>query len=446
VIGESHGLRVVAWIKPEASIADDDWFRLEINNTGPDLLVRSAAILASRRYDGSTDVEFTLPLDFPAGRRAGPFDTLVIPTGRFATSVPGTYFAWHFGSRRFREVGLTMRLKFRAERLHSSGRVIDDIVVTGPDTITLRWLPPDSGQVEDLKRQAAILVRRVFDMSNPLRPVLQLKLRTLLDMSDVRASLPIDDVLAANRRRQQREQSWELSELSGVLLDRWQSDPKVVAFYQEALRERGPAAIDDLSQRGNPPWDSSLLEPIVSLLERISREPSSRPWEQRNTMNRALEYLDRTRTRRPEDPVIASRLGAAVLRFVPAPGQVDIHMSTWTSMLAMTRDRALVKVLRPYLSDRTVVTSQSSNDLWTGLTPMRYSELAANAICVLLGEPLMVVPWERARAPAGGPYPEWAEWDKRLAELRKRLDAMGRWEEQLRAFSITRVQARKGKP
>jgi hypothetical protein len=337
--------------------------------------------------------------------------------------VPGTYIAWYLGSSRFREVVLTMRLKFRAERLRKSGQgwVIDDIVVTGPDTIRLQWLRPDTGQVEDLKRQAAFLVRRVFDTTNPLSPVLQLKLRTLLGMSEVRASLPIDDALAANRRRQQREQSWELSELRGVLFDRWQTDPKVVAFYQEALRERGPAAIDDLSERGDPPWDNSLLDPIVSLLERISREPSSRPWEQQATMNRALEYLDRTRTRRQDDPAIASRLGAAVLRVMPAPGPV--HMSTWTSMLAMTRDRALIKVLRPYLSDSTVVTSQSSNDIWSGVTPMRYSELAANAICVLLGEPVMFTPWTAAKAPRGGPYPEWAEWDKQIAALQKRLDS-----------------------
>ena len=426
VVGEAQGLRVVAWIKDEASLADDEWFRLDITNTGPDLVVRSAAILASGRFFNNTDSELTLPLDLPAGRRAGSFDMFVIPTGRFATSVPGTFFAWHLGSRRFREFVLTMRLKFRTEPLRSSGRgrgsVLDEIILSGPDTITLRWLRPDAGQVEELKRQAASFVRRAFDPSNPLSLADGVKLRALLGMSEVRASLPIDDVLAANRRRQQSEWDFEYSEMRGILFERFQTDRKVVAFYQEALRERGPAAIRDLSDRGSPPWDDSLLEPIVSLLERISRDPSPRPWELQSTMIRALEYLDRTRSRRPDDPAIASRLSAAVLRFMPAPDPVG--MSTWTSMLVMTRDHDLIKVLRPYLSDGTVVTSEGSMILFSGVTPMRYSELAANAICLLLGEPLMVVPWERAKAPSGGPYPEWAEWDKRLAALRKRLDAM----------------------
>jgi hypothetical protein len=67
-------------------------------------------------------------------------------------------------------------------------------------------------------------------------------------------------------------------------------------------------------------------------------------------------------------------------------------------------------------------TSVSSN-MPSGVTPMRVGELAANALCNLLGEPETVRPWERARAPSGGPYPEWVEWDRKEAELAKRLDA-----------------------
>ena len=55
---------------------------------------------------------------------------------------------------------------------------------------------------------------------------------------------------------------------------------------------------------------------------------------------------------------------------------------------------------------------------------MRYSELTASGITRLLGEPAMFDPLERAAAPREGPYPEWAEWDKQIAALQQRLDAM----------------------
>jgi hypothetical protein len=34
VLGNQNGLRVVAWVRPEATIGDDDWFQIEIVNSG----------------------------------------------------------------------------------------------------------------------------------------------------------------------------------------------------------------------------------------------------------------------------------------------------------------------------------------------------------------------------------------------------------------------------
>jgi len=52
--------------------------------------------------------------------------------------------------------------------------------------------------------------------------------------------------------------------------------------------------------------------------------------------------------------------------------------------------------------------------------------LAADAAVELLGEPIMFSPWERATPPCGGPYPEWIEWDRKIAALQERLDALGK--------------------
>ncbi len=62
----------------------------------------------------------------------------------------------------------------------------------------------------------------------------------------------------------------------------------------------------------------------------------------------------------------------------------------------------------------------------SGVTPMRYSELAANAICVLLDEPPMFDPYRRARLGPDGPDAEWAEWDRQIAALRVRVGAVPR--------------------
>jgi hypothetical protein len=124
------------------------------------------------------------------------------------------------------------------------------------------------------------------------------------------------------------------------------------------------------------------------------------------------------------DTSIAPRLGRAVLRF--APESVTNGMYVWTEMLGDTHDRTIIPRRIPVLSDSRLdqFTAISSNMPY-GTTPMRYSELAANAICRLLGEPIMFNPWQRARAPAGGPYPEWVEWDAKLADLRARLARLG---------------------
>ena len=125
------------------------------------------------------------------------------------------------------------------------------------------------------------------------------------------------------------------------------------------------------------------------------------------------------------DASIAPRLSKAVLQFSPAPTPGGMY--SWADMLALTHDRGMIAVLRPFLSDKTIdeFTSRSAS-MPLGRTPMRYSELAANGICRLLGESIMFNPYERAAAPAGGPYPEWVEWDKKIAALQRRLDALGK--------------------
>ncbi|MEO7890025.1 MAG: hypothetical protein ABIW19_08495 [Vicinamibacterales bacterium] len=225
--------------------------------------------------------------------------------------------------------------------------------------------------------------------------------------------------------RRQLTGSFEVGDVVGLLFERWQQEPRIPAFFRDALRDRGPAAIADLGVRVGVPWDASLLEPILNLIERTSTKRGPRPWDDEVTINRGLAYLDRNYMKWRDTGPVAPRLSAAVRRFSPTPKPGDMY--GWADMIALTHDSAMIPMLRGYLTDSSVdrFTSVSSN-MPSGVTPMRYSELAANAICRLLGEPIMFSPWQRAAAPSGGPYPEWAEWDQKIAVLQQRLDTLRR--------------------
>src|SRR5262245_46868351 len=111
-------------------------------------------------------------------------------------------------------------------------------------------------------------------------------------------------------------------------------------------------------------------------------------------MHRALAYLDRTYPKWGDNRAIAPRLSVAVLREFPSPYPDDMY--TWSDMLALTHDPSPVKVLRPYLLDGNLDTFTSVSSSMPYGAPMRYSEIAASAICRLLGEPIMFDPWKRS--------------------------------------------------
>jgi hypothetical protein len=95
------------------------------------------------------------------------------------------------------------------------------------------------------------------------------------------------------------------------------------------------------------------------------------------------------------------------------------------NMLAKTHDAAMIEVLRPFLKDKVVA---GDGAMWLDYEPLRACDEAAIAIKKLLGEK------DPANggygfsggfvAKPGATYPKWTEWDKKIAELQKRLDAL----------------------
>jgi len=223
----------------------------------------------------------------------------------------------------------------------------------------------------------------------------------------------------------------------------WAKDPVVIAFFREALVDRGGEAITDLWSLRDI-WDDSLVELVVKDIEnaapvvatgRTNRSPLPPAEEPSSILMRGLALLETHYATWAKNPAIAPRLGQAVLTAFPAlrgiatarsgPGTQAFYSAITT--LELTHDRAMVAVVRPFLTDKTVDEYSSvSANMPGNRTALRVCELAANTICQLLGEPEMFDPYSAATAPRGGPYPEWADWDKKISDLEKRLEVLAK--------------------
>jgi hypothetical protein len=266
-----------------------------------------------------------------------------------------------------------------------------------------------AGQVS-ASREVVMLLERMAAGTPALSAAETERLRVLLHTPEAAKDITVELALSAINRRQLNGQ--DTGDVTWFVFDRWRQDPRVLAFYREALQSHGPVAVADLAGLVKSPWDRSLVEPLFNVLE------STRDWI---VLNRGLQYMDWHYDSWANDASIPPRLTRAVLR--PEFRRPN-NMYNWFADLALTHDRGAIPILRPFLADKTIdqFTSTSSN-MPLGVTPMRYCELAADAIGKILGEPEMVNPWMRAKVSRGGPYPEWEDWDRKIAALQRRLDA-----------------------
>lgn len=345
------------------------------------------------------------------------------PAGRYITREPGTFVGASLGAP---AAYLDVSIRLAVTLILTDGRLFS---TAEPVLITFRWEPPTDLQMDSLRKQAVTLIEKAIrDPGTSVAEVEQI--RALIRNPATAADVPIELALAAIKAGQV-ERSTRFSGMAGLVIRRWPGDPRVTAFYREALETR-PWVVNELP---TVVWDKSFLEPVIKYIE---SDGGALPG---GGMLAGLTVIDRHYASWSGDPQIAPRLSKAVLRFPPE--KVVNGMYVWTEMVALTHDRGVIPVLRPYLTNKTLdqFTSSSSN-MPSGVTPMRYSELAANAICRLLGEPIMFDPYRRAPVPKGskrpvfdysvggvvsigGPYPEWVEWDKKIAALQERLAKLG---------------------
>lgn len=283
------------------------------------------------------------------------------------------------------------------------------------------WTRPTLGEIEALQKESVELLAKSIPSASALSREEMFRLGALLKIEETSRTVTLDQALAALKQRQIEgiEGSHRLEEVLVLVFNRWRTDPAVIAFYSDALRERGPEAISDLNS--SLIWDDSFVELIVQQIEKAAQSPVNI-----DALSRGVNVLDRHYASWTALTSVPPRLTRAIVEIHAALGlRSGTAFYRFADLLAKTHDRAAIGVLRPFLSDKTIdhYTSLSSN-MPAGRTPMRYSELAANGILRLLGEPILFDPWKRAVATGIAPYPEWAEWDRKIATLQQRLDAM----------------------
>ena len=266
-------------------------------------------------------------------------------------------------------------------------------------------------------------------IANPVRPSPAEihRLSTLIAADG--SPISLEQTLGALRRRQSHQ---GISLLMSGLAQPWKREPELLAFYRNAILAGDINALWDLTVTGDPPWDDSFIEALVTLVEGAT--PHESPASMADTtkgVDHALTLLDRRAALWSNDSSIPPRLGRGFRRlhasWLGAPLSFEGSLYLMVEQLVRTQDRAMIAMLRPFLSISTIdpFIKQSSN-MPAGVTPMRYRDVAANGILRLLGEPPVVELWKRARVTGSGPYPEWAVWDSQIADLEKRLDGMAR--------------------
>ncbi len=446
-LGQSGDLQALVRVKSPVSSADQDWLEVVIINSGPAAAITTGTIKGGAVWDTHTadDLLSGLTLGVSSGSRAARSKSNELPAGKFTTLEPGVRMAASFGPLPAGEkVGLTITVE-----LHLN----DGRAVTGKISAATVWATPDAAQIAAMQKEMQDLLAQ--STAGPVRPynnstsappprlsgLQSERLGLLLDIPDVAQALTLEQALAVIKLHQlegtlpnNASPSGGLGTLLQVVDQKWSRNPEVIAFYRDALAARGGEAIRDLESMRSV-WDDTFVAALVKNFETTApvvargRANQSRlpvaEWPS-SIFSSALSLLDEHYTVWAKDATIPPRLSQAILTAYPALSRAPGGSSgggEWIyglGMLGLTHDHAMIAVLRPFLADKTPVSQIDRG------TPLRVSELASNAILQLLGDPPLYFGGESGIGPDAypGPHPLWDDWDKQIAELQKRLDAL----------------------
>ncbi len=448
VLAEGNGLKAVLRVKPEASLADQDWLQLEITNNGSAAVITQGALTAPALVNGLRDSDLLAGTSIgiaPAvpGLRSHGFS---LPAGTLVSNNPAIYADRSLDRQ---AGGAIVTANVSLNLVLNDGRTLKS--PAGGVPLQFTWVKTDVSEQAALQKELDALLAKTSpssigavvaplpsnqprEFSPRLTGPENTRLAALLETPEVTRNLNVQQVLAAVQQSE-LDKSIGPNPLMGLVVTRWPKDPAVIQFFRDGLTTQGSATIFDVMSPGI--WDDSFLEPVIKLVEStaplvaLPGRGGTAPGADLPslTFSRALNVLSRNYAAWSSNAAVASQLSRAVRVAYPSltggPGAAPLPgtqgFSNAMMQLAETHDHTMVAVLRPFLAVKVI---DGNGILGSDRTPFRVCEVAANSICTLLGEPqLFSGSYSNAGFTSTGDYPEWTVWDQQIADLQKHLDA-----------------------
>jgi hypothetical protein len=368
----SHGkLTVNLRVRPEATLADEQWIAIDFINRGESpIVVKEASYLMKR-----TDRDFggqpslgggNMNSLFPDAYKSSPPGPLLIPPGTYrVVEQPSSYSSALLGlaPQRGQRITATIQLELVLE----DGTAIN--TKSQPTPFEFKWLRPDEDGFERMRGRLKHLV------ANP-------KFRgfhhyyivgRLLRIDEVSSELTLPEVLAGLEKLGDFLTGRDT--LARFADRRFPSDPALVASLEERLRRRDRTVLHDMQYMPNT-WNDKLLDPLLAMFEADYRN-----WRL------AMKVLEMHGSPQKSHAAIARRLSRAIVASgelndtsVNAVGKICNALQ----MLGRTHDRAALKHVKPFLDDKRPAPVESSAKFATRVPAFRVCDRALEAALMLL--------------------------------------------------------------
>ncbi|MCL4201373.1 MAG: hypothetical protein KJ000_02680 [Pirellulaceae bacterium] len=373
----SHGnLTVNLRIRPEATLADEEWIAIEFVNQGASPIKVKEASYSMERTDrdfrgGPPGRQPSLASGnsqslFPDAWERSPVRPMVIP--------PGTYRVIEQPSSSSSALlGLAPQRGQRIQATIQLELVLDDgtKVTTKPQAtrFEFEWLRPDTDGFHRMRVRLERLVAnpKFCDFHADI-------VGQLLRIDSVSSELTLPQLLAGLEKYGGMITGRE--RLAMFIDHRFPNDPALVTSLEQRLRRSDRAVLHDMTHMPNT-WDDRLLEPLLAMFEADDAN-----WRL------VLNVLDLHGSPQKSDAAIARRLSRAIV----ASGALNddsvnavVKISHALQTLGRTHDRAAAKHVKRLLDDKRPVGVESVSPIFlTRLPAFRVCDEALEAVLMLL--------------------------------------------------------------
>ncbi len=390
---------------PEASLADEDYMFVELNNqTGEALGVAQAWFdLSGTRVNRATKASV-----FMGGMTSGVIYNGNLPPGRTRANQHGVFECG------LANLGLPPREGFQVDLVAKGNvRLSDNTSFSVPREgvkFGFMWRYPTREEMASMSlRFKELLAHPKYEFGHGYR------LHSLAAVQEVADAASLEELLAARKSRQNSVDG--RNSAVQVLARRFADDPTVVQLYRKELEEGNFRAVDDLL--AEQLWNRDWAAPLVSLFENTGQ----------SSLLLVLGY-HRPDWATNKDQI--AHLAAGLLRHrhllntnVTFLAAGDLY--SWCEAASEAGDigaRSLVPVLRPGLDDRRIAVHPQEEGLANTPPRQRVCDVALREILKIVdgsSEPAMLKAKTELEAKGTARNPE-AVADLAIAALKQRLE------------------------